>query len=329
LSDDLQPTLISEKMSEELTKFYVNCQPLHLMQLTALVKDAELTERLFPFMGLAMQLAFEKFKSSNWPVRNAATQLYGVACLKLAHQKQSFVDDENDDWVPTQIAFDDLFTKFPNLWTFIVQNVGQIKSLDMLILDFLSHFEYRDICLITYQRGNESYLNLYEQISVKNWCCSKINRQLRKFQAQYEKLLDLPQKVELYVKSFLTIQGDTDTKMSYLHAIMFSLKKYEAYERHICEYDKSDFFSKLRDIFQSLNTIFFRNMPYFVRLQLLDLLLHIGFTVKDAIVADLMGDGDTPSGTVVTVGRDLWQMRVEALKQGHEYSYGDFKIVEI
>jgi hypothetical protein len=289
-----------------LRKFYASCQPLQLTLLTAQVKDGGLAERMLPLMGLVLQLTFEMFKSLSWTMRNSAAQLLAAACSKLAQQKLCFEGADDEEVTPIAIAFCDIFTKFPDLWAYIDENVGLNASLDMMLLKFLSLFEYRDIG----RGGNAKYRRLCDKFAARRYLNSQINKQLRKFEANLEASADLPQKVGQFIEALLAKDGDFDAKMSLLDGIVFCVQRYEANHRHL---KKIQLFAPFRVLFARQSLDNFTESPYWLQLKLLETLLYLGFSKKDTIISDFLIADRSRITNPVPIGYDVWLSKISEL----------------
>ncbi|XP_058127137.1 uncharacterized protein LOC131290564 [Anopheles ziemanni] len=124
---------------------------LELHQLNLLMKTASMKETMLPYVDQLTVVAFEAFRRPDWPVRNAALQLYTSCTTKLAGQQQQCVDP-NCDWPPAYVSLDEVISKLPLTVAYIQRaldgatTVGASRcstSFLLLLLEFLARFEYR------------------------------------------------------------------------------------------------------------------------------------------------------------------------------------------
>ncbi|KFB34922.1 AGAP000676-PA-like protein [Anopheles sinensis] len=129
---------------------------LELHELNLLVKTASMKEAMLPYIDQLLVVALEALRYPDWPVRNAALQLYTSCTTKLSGQQQECVDP-NCDWQPVYVALEEVMCKLPLTVAYIhreLQGATTARAADrtlprcspsflLLLLEFLARFEYR------------------------------------------------------------------------------------------------------------------------------------------------------------------------------------------
>ncbi|XP_045536916.1 uncharacterized protein LOC106710678 [Papilio machaon] len=97
--------------------------------LTRIVTDSSLITEVMYYSAELAELAFNNLKSPHWQIRNAALQLYGGLIPKLIGQKKP---SGSEDEVTVTVACDEFRTHFPNLWSFILEQLKLNNTKDIL-----------------------------------------------------------------------------------------------------------------------------------------------------------------------------------------------------
>jgi hypothetical protein len=273
---------LTEATAKDLTEIYQNNQPSHLTLLTNLIndQDPDLNAKIIPVIAQALLLVFENLQQIDCNEhQEAATKLFRAICMKMSNQQQSFDDADQVRLaeLPTELtSYEDVFTKYPIVWEYIAKNAGTSKSLDIKILDFLAHFQYRG----NTEPNNDRYLEISEKISAMNWENARIDGLLRRFNAHLEQIQDLPKKIEFLFSCI-------DENDGCIYEIKYRLKRFAANGLYIYDTDVK-FYTKLRKYLADC----YSNCPNLLHLvefrQAIDVFVFIGFTKNDSIVADLL-----------------------------------------
>jgi hypothetical protein len=290
--------------------------PVHFKQLTRVILDPNMAERMAEFMSQCWKLVFEKFKSTTTPDQSVL-DLYDAICMRLAHQHKAPTHKKQK---ATNIAFDHIFTKYPSIWQYILKHAGQQQALDEKILDFLSQFEYRNICSDRPQskskgqadkkrQGNQPYRDLHQRIADKKWQDDNIERLLRKFAIQLEKIEDLGEIVQNKVISLVGRKGKNNGKLLDVYSVTHGMNRYES---NMMEGAREIYLEKLRVATLSSYSPFQSKLKYSSRLEMLDVLFDLGFSVHDSPINDLLCSVDPSASTQET---KQWQAKLSEMVQ--------------
>uniref|UniRef100_A0A182N1B6 DUF2428 domain-containing protein n=1 Tax=Anopheles dirus TaxID=7168 RepID=A0A182N1B6_9DIPT len=132
---------------------------LELHQLNLLARETSLNESMLPHVDQLLVVALTHFASGEWPVRNAALQLYASCVTKLTGQRQQYLDPDSD-WPPAYVSFDEVLRKVTGTLQYTLRRLQAIvgggggcggepagRTLTtpflLLVLEFLSKVEYR------------------------------------------------------------------------------------------------------------------------------------------------------------------------------------------
>jgi hypothetical protein len=266
--------------------------PVHFKMLARVIQDPDMAERMSVYMSQCWKLVFEAFKSTNTPDQYVL-DLYDAICVRLAH-KTSAPTHKNQ--LATNIALDDVFTKYSSIWQYIVENAGQQQALDEKILDFLSQFEYRSLCSDHPQGkpkgksakvpGNQSYQDLQQRIADKKWQDDQIDRLLRKFAIQLVEIEDLGEIIQKKVISLFGKKAKNNKNLLEVYSIAQGMSRFESNMP-----DREIYLEKLRTATKKSYSVC-PKLKYSTRLEMLKLLLDLGFSDDDALIKDLIRNDD-------------------------------------
>jgi hypothetical protein len=267
--------------------------PVHIVQLTEIISSSKLEEQLWPFMDKTVIVAFEQAQSKNQEIQKLALSLLKAVTIKLANTQKYYTKYDCED-VPSTIAYDDLFTKFPAILEYVTTHIGASEELDMLLLEFMCHFEYRNICLITDRLVHGSMPFVSEPIRRKNApyqdMLQKFNENkpkdvddkfeilLGRFAAHIEELQDLSNAAVRYLSKFLTFN-----ELNYLYAFKFCA---ERKKNSSIVMDEEALCSSVKRTLQ--NGLATKELAFGVRSLLLDMFIDIGLDQRDKIIKSLL-----------------------------------------
>jgi hypothetical protein len=264
--------------AKETEVFIQKNHPIHLTLLSEIINTSGLVEKLVPYLDKAVVLAFEQSKSPCDTTKKAAGSLLKAVTNKLANISKFCA---GNDLLPPSIAYDDLFTKYPEILSYITENIGITKALNILLLEFLCHFEYRKICLITDQLitgsqpiecENIVYKKLLQKFIEKPELVNdEVELLVGKLDAQTENLKNLPNIIENNVATFLQSH-----ESRHFYAISFGIKRYETYGKHMLL--DQEFYERIKVAFAKSNG--FMELRLTVKDHLRDLLTDIGFNIS-------------------------------------------------
>uniref|UniRef100_A0A182IQ53 DUF2428 domain-containing protein n=1 Tax=Anopheles atroparvus TaxID=41427 RepID=A0A182IQ53_ANOAO len=283
---------------------------LALHQLNLLVKSASMNEAMLPYADELMIVALEAFRRPDWPVRNAALQLYTSCSTKLAGQQQQYVDTQCD-WPPVYVSLDEVMFKLPRTVRYIQQQLQTATDGDrtcstaflLLLLEFLTRFEYRAY-------GVEGQAVIVTTLRSFVWqLLSHEHDQIRRQASRcYVQLLDLDM-----LDAGEQFRGTTDHLLRSLFAssscpnrqhgrcltVYFYVRRYVTL-RHFAQRR----FSREQDSLASVRRLMAQHVPpdgtgcpksFHCRITLLDFLIYIGFDRTEPIVSRLLNGHDLPN----------------------------------
>ncbi|XP_021694480.1 uncharacterized protein LOC5574533 [Aedes aegypti] len=301
-----QPGMTTEAI-EKITVF-------QLHQLNLMVREATLNEKILEYIDDLMIIALERFKSTDWPIRNAALQLYSSIVTKLVGQRQ-LCSDSNCDWLPVYVSLNELIFKLVKANKYILKELRSTERVStpflILVLEFLSKVEYRmynvlgqKSIIVEYRTLMWRYLR-HENDQVRTLAATCFT-QLHDF---YE---EIPRLMENLIICFFTARRNENFRYGLLKVIQFMVRKRVTNARLMFgkEVDREEYLEQLRQMIAKYCVLDDGlRASYRLRCHLLDLLLYLGFKRMDAVVVDQVFNRLAPNN----FGLNVYLMRTNAL----------------
>ncbi|XP_058445159.1 uncharacterized protein LOC131426443 [Malaya genurostris] len=295
--------------SESLAKISI----IQLHQLNLLVREASMNETVLEYIDDLMIIALERFKSTDWPTRNAALQLYSSIVTKLVGQRQQ-CSDPKCDWLPVYVSLNELIYKLVKSNKYILKELrnGDQSSTPFLILvlEFLSKVEYRAYnvpgqksIVIDYRTLMWRYLN-HENDQVRRLAATCFT-QLHDPHEETGKLM------ENLIICFYTARGNENFRHGLLQVIHFMIRKHVTNARYMGEgFQKEEYLARVRQLLVRYWPLDDGKVgSYRLRCHLLDLLLYLGFDKMEPIVVEQVFSKLAPN----SFGLNVFLMRTNAL----------------
>ncbi|XP_053685278.1 uncharacterized protein LOC128734895 isoform X2 [Sabethes cyaneus] len=287
---------------------------LQLHQLNLLVREASINETMLEYIDDLMTIALERFKSTEWPTRNAALQLYSSIVTKLVGQRQQ-CSDPKCDWLPVYVSLNELIYKLVKSNKYILKELrggGDQPGTPFLILvlEFLSKVEYRPYSV----PGQKSIILEYRTLMWRY--LSHENDQVRRlaaicFAQLHDPHEDAGRLMENLVICFYTVRGNENFRHGLLQAMHFMVRKYVTNARFMGDcFVREEYLARVRQLlvrYWPLDDG--RVASYRLRCHLLDLLLYLGFDKMDSVVTAQVFGKLTPN----CFGLNVFLMRTNAL----------------
>lgn len=305
---------------------YDNLQAAILHYLCVLVKDSVLREDMLQYSEAIMVLAFEKFTSREWKIRNAALQLFGGLIPKLLGQKQ-YSGETELNWEPVQISLYEIIDKMPKVNKFILEKLNQKTSDSLLILflEYLSKIEVRKYNFedARYQHNIHCYRErLYRLLGHRN---EKVRDMSAKVFALFNEFRsDILISMDVLINMFFNGLNNFNFMHGAIKAITYMIRKYQSDIRYI-DVEKVDLMERLFGKYiKNNNDVTLPFIPYYIRTYLIDLLLsfnkpgrlsmEIVFCSKDindTNIVDTLKTLDNDKLETDSFGYALWRSCVE------------------
>uniref|UniRef100_A0A182XY69 DUF2428 domain-containing protein n=1 Tax=Anopheles stephensi TaxID=30069 RepID=A0A182XY69_ANOST len=230
---------------------------LWLHQLNLLARETVLNESILPHIDELMILALAHIRSPQWPIRNAALQLYSSCAAKLTGQRQQYKDPDAD-WAPVYTSFDEVAAKANRTMEFMLRQLKTLLPLGerspdehdragtfpvqrdpvtpflLLVLEFISKLEYRGY------RGaapeNTTYTAHVHKYRAILWQLLRHEHdQVRKLAARsfaqlHDHYAEIPNLLEHMIRVLFTSR-DSNFRQGLCQAIMACIQKYVTLER--------------------------------------------------------------------------------------------------
>ncbi|XP_055586343.1 uncharacterized protein LOC129739009 [Uranotaenia lowii] len=295
---------------------FLRISVLQLHQLNMMVHEASMNETMLEFIDDLMIIALERFKSPEWPVRNAALQLYSSIVTKLVGQRQQCSDPDND-WPPVYVSFNELLYKLIKSNKYILKELRTSDPVStpflILVLEFLSKVEYRAY----HVPGQKSLLIDYR---ILLWRYLKHdNDQVRTlagvcFAQLHDFYEEIPRMMENMIICLFTSRGNENFRHGICKAIHFMVRKYITNARYMSGgFNKPDYLASVREMICQYYLLDTDKMAsYRMRCSLLDLLLYLGFEKMHPAVVELVFN----KLAVNNYGLNVFLMRTNALYNG-------------
>lgn len=289
---------------------------IQLHQLNLMVREASLNETILEFIDDLMIIALERFKSREWPIRNAALQLYSSIVTKLVGQKQQ-CSDPQCDWPPVYVSLNELIFKLVKSNDYILKELRATSVVStpflILVLEFLSKVEYRTYnvpdqqpIIAAYRSLMWSFLN-HENDQVRTLAATCFT-QLHDFREE------IPLLMENLIICFFTVRRNENFRHGLLRVIHFMVRKYVTNARLMGGlFEKGEYFATIRELIARYVVLDQeRTSSYRLRCHLLDLLSYLGFDKMDPVVIGQIFNKLAPNN----FGLNVFLMRTNALYNG-------------
>uniref|UniRef100_A0A182SXI2 DUF2428 domain-containing protein n=1 Tax=Anopheles maculatus TaxID=74869 RepID=A0A182SXI2_9DIPT len=230
---------------------------LWLHQLNLLARETVLNESILPHIDELMIVALAHIRSPQWPVRNAALQLYSSCAAKLTGQRQQY-KDLDADWAPVYTSFDEVAVKANRTMEFMLRQLKTLLPLGerspggderssfpvqrdpvtpflLLVLEFISKLEYRGYRLGTADDPTVAMVFKYRAIL---WQLLRHEHdQVRKLAARsfaqlHDYYTEIPNLLEHIIHVLFTSR-DSNFRQGLCQAIMACVQKYVTLERYV------------------------------------------------------------------------------------------------
>uniref|UniRef100_A0A182MLN9 DUF2428 domain-containing protein n=1 Tax=Anopheles culicifacies TaxID=139723 RepID=A0A182MLN9_9DIPT len=318
----------------------VPCGPvLWLHQLNLLARETSLNETILPRIDELMIVALAHILSPEWPVRNAALQLYSSCTTKLTGQRQLY-NDPDSEWPPTYASSEEVMCKVNRTMRYMWEKVypvltkqhnqdDPITSFLLLVLEFLSKLEYRGYYRYgsepsfpkPYSSGCDAKMT-YDYRTIAWTLLHHHHDQVRKLAARcYAQLHDfhteIPTMLDRAIYKLFTVK-DANFRLGKCQAIMAFVQKHVTLGRYVrsdCDHDTDVTHSKdafLRRVREMVETHYMldRNdnfvVPFRHRCEMQKLLLYLGFPRNSAVMLELVINRIAPN----THGLDVFAMQL-------------------
>nr|XP_029715577.1 LOW QUALITY PROTEIN: uncharacterized protein LOC109397820 [Aedes albopictus] len=287
---------------------------IQLHQLNLMVREATLNETILEYIDDLMIIALERFKSTDWPIRNAALQLYSSIVTKLVGQRQQ-CSDPDCDWLPVYVSLNELIFKLVKANKYILKELRSTDRVStpflILVLEFLSKVEYRVYNVL----GQKSIIVEYRSLMWRY--LRHENDQVRTLAATcFTQLHDfydeIPRLMENLIICFFTARRNENFRYGLLKVIQFMVRKRLSNARLVFgkEFDREEYLEQLRHLVTKYCPLDDGiRASYRLRCHLLDLLLYLGFKRMDSVVVDQVFNRLAPNN----FGLNVYLMRTNAL----------------
>ncbi|XP_055632579.1 uncharacterized protein LOC129773049 [Toxorhynchites rutilus septentrionalis] len=305
-----RPLILEDKRSLD------SISVIQLHQLNLMVREATLNETILEFIDDLMIIALERFKSAEWPTRNAALQLYSSIVTKLVGQKQQ-CSDPQCDWPPVYVSLNELIFKLVKSNNYILDELRSVKGVStpflILVLEFLSKVEYRLYNIPDQESIVDSYRSLMWRF------LSHENDQVRTLAATcFTQLHDfreeIPSLMENLIIVFFTARSNENFRHGLLRVIHFMIRKYVTNARLMGDgFEKGEYFATIRALIARYVVLDqSKTASYRLRCHLLDLFSYLGFDRMNAVVIGQIFNKLAPNN----FGLNVFLMRTNALYNG-------------
>lgn len=273
-------------------KFVEGIKPLHIHQLTSLIKDSNLLEQIIPYLDEIIVATFHAFKDhQDWSMRNSLLQLIGAIIPKISNQKQNYIVQDNLDYEPKNISIYENYVKLTYAFRTALFDLRykreELSSTYLVILlEYFSHFEFRNF--MEYYAEIDSLGIAFKELL--NSSTNKIRFLASKCFAQFQDLNGkICDEIVRKIESLFALY-DENFGHSCILSVLFMLRRLETCSQHMHNnFNRNEFFEKLRGIFRAKYLeLMKRKCTYYFRSYLLDLLVYLEFEFEDKVVQDLM-----------------------------------------
>ncbi|XP_062540045.1 uncharacterized protein LOC134207967 [Armigeres subalbatus] len=264
---------------------------IQLHQLNMMVREATMNEIILEYIDDLMMIALERFKSTDWPIRNAALQLYSSIVTKLVGQRQQ-CSDSDCNWLPVYVSLNELIFKLVKTNKYILKELRSTERVStpflILVLEFLSKVEYRCYNVL----GQKSIIAEYRAMMWRY--LRHENDQVRTLAATcFTQLHDfyeeIPRLMENLIICFFTARKNENFRYGLLKVIHFMVRKRMTNARLVFgkEFNGEEYLVQMRQYIVKYCVLDDGvKASYRLRCHLLDLLLYLGFKKMDAVVVD-------------------------------------------